>query len=349
MRGNLFSKKEFDKSWNKLGIHLKKIEQQDGLVKAIDALYKDQKEQGFIKDDLENLQRFQFLHPEDPARYLSIQYNPNRVKRFGGSGKPPQGVTEKHKNCVLCRDNIGWQHSGKQLGYDLSINDTAYTVLMNPFPLMPGHALVATREHISQGWDSNDDVVDVFSIEKIINDIIDLGSRLPGHVVFYNGINAGASVPSHFHLHIIKRMSDEFRFPLELAPRQNTINSHYSLDYPVHAWYWQGQKQDIMKNAYNWIKNWLASNNQIHDRLSANIITSLSNRGRGEIEFYFIPRDQQRSCSSKMKGIIGGLEVLGELVFITDHEKNRIDNGEVTYKQIAEILSSTCPHESIKI
>lgn len=348
MKGNSFNSKEYDKSWYELGLHLKNIEQRDGLAKAVDALYKNQQGLGFIKDDLANLQRFQFLHPEDSTRYLSIQYNPNRAKRFGSASKPPPGVTEMHKSCVLCRDNIGWQQNGKELGYDISINDTAYTVLMNPFPLMPEHALVVTREHISQAWDLNNDTVDAFSIEKIINDTIDLTCKLPDYVVFYNGINAGASIPSHFHLHIIKRMSDELRFPIELAPRQNTINAHQALDYPVHTLFWQGQKQDIMKNACNWVKDWLTNNNKIQNRLSANIITSL-NSNTGEIEFYFIPRDQQRSCSSDMQGIIGGLEVLGELVFITDQEKTRIDNGEVTYKQIAKILSCTRPHESIQI
>ena len=50
-----------------------------------------------------------------------------------------------------------------------------------------------------------------------------------------------------------------------------------------------------------------------------------------------------------MQGIIGGLEILGELVFITDQEKTRLENGEVNYKQIAKILSSIHPHASIQI
>ncbi len=348
MKGNLFNKKEFDESWYKLGLHLKQIEQRDGLAKTVEALYQNQKELGFVKDDLANLQRFQFPHPEDASRYLSIQYNPNRLNRFSSARKPPPGAIEMHKSCVLCRDNIGWQQNGKELGYDISINNTAYTVLMNPFPLMPVHALVVTREHIAQAWDRNNKDLDAFSIEKIIDDTIDLSSKLPGYVVFYNGINAGASISAHFHLHVIKRENDEYRFPIELAPRQKTTNAHQSLDYPVHAWYWQGQKRDIIKRVNNWVKNWLINNNKVQNRLSANIISSLNNHS-GEIEFYFIPRDQQRARSLDMQGIIGGLEVLGELVFITDHEKTRIDNGEVTYKHIAKILSSTRPHDSIQI
>lgn len=343
-----FSKKEFDKSWDELGLRLKKIEQRDGLAKTIEALHRNQQELGFIKDDLANLQRFYFTHPEDSNRYFSIQYNPNRINRFGGANKPAPGAMEMHNNCVLCRDNIGWQQHGKELGYDFTINTTPFTALMNPFPLMPVHALVATREHISQAWNLNNDAADAFSIEKIINDTIDITCKLPGYVVFYNGINAGASIPSHFHLHIIKRISTELRFPIELAPRHKTPNAHQALEYPVHAWYWQGQKQDITQSACKWIKDWIVKNNKIQNRLSANIITSLNTRN-GDIEFYFIPRDQQRPGSSGMQGIIGGLEVLGELVFISDQEKTRLKNGDVTYKQIAKILSCIRPHESIQI
>jgi len=349
MTGMCFDKKKFDKSWHELGLRLKKIEQRDGLAKAIEELRRNQQELGFIKDDLTNLQRFYFTHPHDANRYFSIQYNPNRVKRFGGNHNPAPGAMEMHNNCVLCRDNIGWQQHGKELGYDFTLNTTPFTVLMNPYPLMPVHALVATREHISQAWNFNNDVADAFSIEKIINDTIDISCKLPGYVVFYNGINAGASNPSHFHLHIIKRICNELRFPIELAPRQKTNNAqHKVLEYPVHAWYWQGKKQDIIQSAYNWIKDWLIKNNKIQNRLSANIITSLNNCS-GDIEFYFIPRDQQRSSSSNMQGIIGGLEILGELVFFTDQEKARLENGEVNYKQIAKILSSIHPHESIQI
>ena len=58
MTGMCFDKKKFDKSWHELGLRLKKIEQRDGLAKAIEELRRNQQELGFIKDDLTNLQRF---------------------------------------------------------------------------------------------------------------------------------------------------------------------------------------------------------------------------------------------------------------------------------------------------
>jgi len=348
MKENLFNRGKFDECWHDLGLYLKEIEEQQGLAKAIEALYDNQKELGFIQDDLSNLQRFKFPHPEDSNRYLCIQYNPNRLKRFGSASKPPPGVIEMHNNCVLCRKNIGWQQNGKELGYEIHVNDTNYTVLMNPFPLVPVHALAATNEHIGQAWSFNDEVSKKFSIEKIISDILELTSKLPGYLVFYNGINAGASIPSHFHLHIIKRESDDYRYPIELASKHKTVNAHLALDYPVHTWCWQGQKKDIMQGARNWVKDWLTNNNKLQNRLSANIIASLDSES-GEINLYFIPRDQQRSGSLEFQGIIGGLEILGELVFITDQEKTRLNNGEITYNQVANILSSIHPHESIII
>lgn len=344
-----FKKDEFDHCWNELGKQLNYIESQHGLGKVIEHLYQNQLERGFIKDNLEGIERFYFHHPEDSNRFFSVQYNPNRMKRFGGANQPPPGITEMHDNCVLCRENIGWQQNGKELGYDFVVNETAYTILMNPFPLMPMHALLATQAHIPQAWEIEDSSYEGFTINKILRDILEISYKLPDHIVFYNGINAGASIPSHFHLHVFNRPTTQQHYPIERTLKKKIKEGCYQvLDYPVNAQYWHGNKSDVLLETDDWTQDWLDKNLSKHDRLSANIIASF-NSSRNELELYFISRDQERARSSNMRGIIGGLEVLGELVFITEEEKSKLDSGHVDYHHIENILLSIRPHEDIHV
>ena len=46
------------------------------------------------------------------------------------------------------------------------------------------------------------------------------------------------------------------------------------------------------------------------------------------------------SHSQEMGGAIGGLEVLGELVFSNDDEKHRLDLNEIDYHTVERILSA---------
>ena len=349
MTGTSFNKIEFDQCWQELAEELSSIESQYGLGKVIETLHRNQLDRGFIKDDLEYLERFHFYHPEDSNRFFSVQYNPNRMKRFGGANQPPPGFTEMHGNCVLCKENIGWQQNGKELGYDFSVNETAYTLLMNPFPLMSMHALIATQAHMPQSWMIDEDVNEGFTIEKIMQDILEISYKLPEHIVFYNGINAGASIPSHFHLHVFKRPSSQQYYPIEQTSKKKIKEGYYQvLDYPINAQYWHGEKDSLYQEANDWIQAWLNKNLTQSARLSANIISSFNARNN-ELELYFIPRDQERASSSAMRGIIGGLEVLGELVFITEEEKTKLDAGEVDYHHIENILSCVRPHEDIHV
>ncbi|MDX1697892.1 MAG: hypothetical protein R3308_06360, partial [Thiohalobacterales bacterium] len=63
---------------------LRAIEQCDGnLLNVIERLRDHQLDTGFIRDDLYGVQYFDFPHPQDPERFLSVQYNPARVHRLG--------------------------------------------------------------------------------------------------------------------------------------------------------------------------------------------------------------------------------------------------------------------------
>ena len=59
-----------------------------------------------------------------------------------------------------------------------------------------------------------------------------------------------------------------------------------------------------------------------------------------ELELFFVPRHRLRSQSPEMSGTIGGLEVLGEVVFSSDEEGRRLEVGEVDYHTVERILAA---------
>ena len=109
------SKEKYSEVWKDLNRELREIERNGGgLPAALEALASQQRTRGFIKDDLQSVRRYRFVHPDDPARFFVVQYNPVRALRFGGAGTstPPAGTAVKHGGCFLCRDNIRWQQRG---------------------------------------------------------------------------------------------------------------------------------------------------------------------------------------------------------------------------------------------
>jgi hypothetical protein len=145
----------YERHWQELNTELQSLEMRTGDLRAVfDALQAHQLESGFIRDGLETVERFEYCHPETGSRCLRIQFNPDRATRFDGAGiqSPPPRVVADHDGCFLCPANIHWQQEERQYGYDLELNTVPFIAWMNPFPLLPGHLVLASREHIGQEW-----------------------------------------------------------------------------------------------------------------------------------------------------------------------------------------------------
>lgn len=334
-----FNQKTYDGRWDDLNKKLGLVESEAGLPGALGCLRAQQRRQGFIRDDLESVGHYRFTHPHHAERFFLAQYNPARQNRFKGIRRaiPPAGHHSINGGCTLCRQNIQWQQNGIEFGYDLQVGDTPYTAWMNAYPLMPVHVVVASREHIPQFWGKREDASDRFDIEHIFSDLVALTERLPGYIGFYNGEGAGASIPGHFHYQFFKRR-DNHHFPLELRPRVNGNGHALINDYPVMATYWRGRKGAVVAAGARWFEHWLAAHQRTIADPSVNLFATCERDG--EIEMYVVPRDQARSKSPEMDGLIGGLEILGELVFATADEKRRLDTGEIDYHAVERILGA---------
>lgn len=333
MNVSQFNRHQYDETWRNLTRKLRTIETGEGLPAALKKLRDQQLDLGFIQDDLASLEHYTFRDPKNNGRFFSVQYNPMRQQRFRGAGRsaPPVGVSIDNDGCFLCRSNIQWQQRGTEFGYPIMVGDTDYIAWMNPYPLLPLHAVIATRNHVPQNWNAG-----IFNLQKILSDLASLATRLPGFIGFYNGEGAGASIPGHFHFQFFKRRSSSARFALEVAA-ENRANGN--IDYPVTVKHWRGPCRDIVTSAEVWAMQWQRSFPENTSNISANIFACCDNE-QDDVQLYFVPRDQTRAFSAEMSGMIGGLEVLGELVFSQQEEKQRLDQGEVNFHTVERVLSS---------
>ena len=109
---------------------------------------------------------------------LTVQWNPARIVSTGASIDPK---TISERPCFLCNHNRPKeQHSLP--------TERHYEILLNPFPILPGHLTIPTRRHQPQ------------AIFAHFNTLRHLAWNMPQHIVFYNGPECGASCPDHCHL-----------------------------------------------------------------------------------------------------------------------------------------------------
>ena len=112
---------------------------------------------------------------------LKLQFNPARIVSTGAN------IDKKaiaKRPCFLCEQNRPKQQMQKQI-------DKNFTLLVNPFPIMPQHFTIPLRAHRQQ------------SIGINYGEIYRLLDSYPTLTVFYNGPKCGASAPDHMHFQAI--------------------------------------------------------------------------------------------------------------------------------------------------
>lgn len=108
-----------------------------------------------------------------------LQYNPARIVSTGANIEKEKIANRK---CFLCRDN---RPPEQMIGEIIP----GWEMLVNPYPILPVHLTIVSKEHRPQS--------------HVPKDIVEIATRLPGMVVFFNGAKAGASAPDHLHLQAV--------------------------------------------------------------------------------------------------------------------------------------------------
>ena len=109
---------------------------------------------------------------------FTAQWNPARIV---STGADVSKQALQKRPCFLCDSNRpAEQHALPVL--------QQYQLLVNPYPILPRHFTIPTREHTPQ------------TIKGHFQDLFKIAQKMPDYMVFYNGPVCGASCPDHMHL-----------------------------------------------------------------------------------------------------------------------------------------------------
>lgn len=113
---------------------------------------------------------------------VTVIHNPARMR---SSAAKVDKASIASRPCFLCAANRPPQQS--RLGFK------GYSILVNPFPILPRHFTIVAEEHRPQ------------AIEGAVSTMVELSRLLPEFAIFYNGPACGASAPDHFHFQAVEK------------------------------------------------------------------------------------------------------------------------------------------------
>lgn len=130
------------------------------------------------------------------------QFNPGRIASTTAEELPSSVIdaSQPAPSCFLCtqyrpKEQFHIKFDGRK--------GRRYNVQINPYPILPGHLVIARDEHVPQ------------SIWHYFVDMMDFARKYPGYLVFYNGPHSGASLPQHMHFQAV---------PVGSLPLQNAVD-----------------------------------------------------------------------------------------------------------------------------
>ena len=125
----------------------------------------------------------------------TLQFNPQRAISSTADTSPEAIAARK---CFLCEENRPAEQ--RHLKFE-GRKGRKYNIQVNPYPIFPGHLVIARDTHMPQ------------EIWHHMPDMLDFAARYQDYLVFYNGPSSGASAPDHLHFQAVPRHN----LPLEEA------------------------------------------------------------------------------------------------------------------------------------
>ncbi|MDE6366890.1 MAG: DUF4922 domain-containing protein, partial [Muribaculaceae bacterium] len=110
----------------------------------------------------------------------NVQFNPARAV---STAAKTDAASIARRPCFLCDANRPQQQ--------LHIEWEDLQILVNPYPIFPGHLTIAAKKHQPQ------------TMLGRAAQMRRLSRELPGYTVFFNGAKCGASAPDHFHFQAV--------------------------------------------------------------------------------------------------------------------------------------------------
>jgi hypothetical protein len=172
------------------------------LRQRIDALFAQQRATwSTLRDGEAMLAKLQRKTLASDGDTVAVQVNPARRR---STLAKTDATAVAARACFLCPENMPAEERGVAFG-DL-------VALPNPYPILPLHCTIASREHRPQSIDGR---IDTFlCLAKAIG---------PDMAALYNGPRCGASAPDHFHFQAASAQQIEFLDKLTLAATNGSV------------------------------------------------------------------------------------------------------------------------------
>ena len=286
------------------------------------------------------VQRWTLVDPQRPQRRLHARYVPRRALRPGAGAAAP--APQKGAPCALCGRDLLRIHHYREFGYSLDLaGPLRWIAYPNPYPAMPRHGVVVTDEHLPQDWIAAAPMASLATLRTIVAPMLDIAERLPGFVVGFNGIGAGAT-QWHRHLQVFERPSPGHVFPLEQAARDVAPAAQGALihgTHPVTAMRFSGPATTVVDTTLAWVRGWLERHTSAAESLTANLI-ALADHSAGGCHLFFVPRARQGWRPAPFGGVPGCIEMLGELIVVDEAGRKLLDEGQLDHAAASQWLAT---------
>lgn len=156
----------------------------DPLTESIDHLFEDQVAAWpLLRAGAEGLENTRSRTIVVDGFELKAAHIPHRI-RSTTAAVDDQSV--RQRPCFLCEENLPAEERAVSFG-------AGFFVTCNPFPILPRHVSIVSREHRPQ------------RAEPDFSTMLALAGALPDYLVLYNGGECGASAPDHMHFQACRR------------------------------------------------------------------------------------------------------------------------------------------------
>lgn len=251
---------------------------------------------------------------------LVVQFNPARIR---STGAKTDKTSIAERPCFLCADNRPTEQLTKNFG------DTGFNILVNPYPILPVHYTIVSREHTPQT------IIGHYGLmHRFVDDYPDM-------TVFYNGSECGASAPDHLHL----QAGSSQRLPLQRGWQRlsRDLRVVYSLNddeniavlngYPARALVIRSRSIESDETLFARVMTALGANaeqriNIVAWRNGDEQVSVLFLRGKHRPDCYYATGKRQIIVSP------GALDMAGMIITVREEDYNRM-----TAETAADILT----------
>jgi hypothetical protein len=269
-----------------------------------------------LRKAVEGLAEVKYKRLSVKGAEVFAQFNP---KRIVSTAATVDAATIKRRPCFLCPDNLPPEERGVEFGAD-------FVTLCNPFPVLPRHLVITSRQHIPQ------------SIEGNFGTLLDLARDLgQSFFALYNGPACGASAPDHLHFQACERELPPIFRDLEGWKRQvwssdSGIEIFAPHGYRLNALIIRGFQRDALVRWFGRALRLLAKTTGAEAEPMVNLVATVNGNEWTVIVF---PRSRHRpSCydaegDAKLTVSPAAIDLSGALVVPNPSHFDRIGSWEV--------------------